>query len=119
MVDRTDEIEREYGEWTKLWARMVTGLNDNHLFQAARLCDPSDNRLFYPSDKRRTKENTEALRRAEHNLDSFWAIVDRVVRAECGSLEGTAVRRLLSQQRILRRTPEWVDSPAAASRRRG
>ena len=37
----------------------------------AKFGTPTDGRFYYPSDKRRTKPNTESMREAEHNLDLF------------------------------------------------
>lgn len=38
----------------------------------ADLGTPSGWTFFYPVDKRRTKENVEAMRRGEAHLDAFW-----------------------------------------------
>ncbi|KAF5689129.1 C2H2 C2HC zinc finger [Fusarium denticulatum] len=46
-------------------------------------------KFTYPEHQRRNKENVEMMRRAESNLDSFWARADR--------------------PRVLQRTPEWVE----------
>ncbi|XP_044724835.1 C2H2 and C2HC zinc finger [Hirsutella rhossiliensis] len=99
MVDREDGIKHQFDEQTKSWAKLVKAVSDKNLPRAAKLCDPSDKNFSYPSGKRRTKEDTEAMRRAEQKLDDFWAIVDRV-------------------QRTLQRTPEWVAEPAPAAKGR-
>ena len=110
FVDRKDEIQRDFAQWSKPLASMMTALKDQKLIHMVKLGDISDRRFFYPSDKRRTRENTEALRQAERNLDDFWVAIGKVLYTECGNLDGTAARRLLSQQRILQRTAEWVGS---------
>ncbi|KAL9618972.1 MAG: hypothetical protein Q9160_006366 [Pyrenula sp. 1 TL-2023] len=80
-------------------------------FEATDLADlgtPGGRRFFYPADKRRTKENTQALRSAEDNLNAFWSAVDSHLISKCkGSYD--MVRDLLSKDRVLQRTPEWVE----------
>jgi hypothetical protein len=49
------------------------------------------------------------LRKAEGNLDKFWVCVDGIVHGAAGDLSGTATKKLLSQNRALQRTPEWID----------
>jgi len=107
-VDRIEGIEAEYLQWHKRIASLVEGLRGENMGSISKLVDVSDKRFFYPIDKRRTKENVELLRRAEHNLDEFWSAVDTVVYKRCGELSGTAIRVALSEQRILQRTPEWA-----------
>ena len=47
---------------------------------------------------------------AEASLDEFWTAVDHTLRKRIGSkLEDTAFRKLLSQPRILQRTPQWIE----------
>ncbi|GAB7334308.1 hypothetical protein MBLNU13_g06336t1 [Cladosporium sp. NU13] len=48
------------------------------------------------------------MRRAEQNLDKFWHKVDRDIESKCGELGDGAVRRLLTRDRTLQRTPEWI-----------
>jgi hypothetical protein len=57
------------------------------------------------------QKRIEALRRAERNLDDFWAAVDQVLY----TIEGKAIRQLQLQQRVLQHTPEWVDKPTVTS----
>ncbi|KAI0449642.1 hypothetical protein F5B21DRAFT_493527 [Xylaria acuta] len=103
LVDREEDIKNEFSERTQPWGAVMAALNERHLAQVVRLGIPSDKRFAYPVEKRRTKQNVEALRRAEQNLDEFWAAVDRVVHAKCGELAGPTHRR------VMRRTPEWVE----------
>jgi len=80
---------------------MIGGIKDQAFVRIAGLGDISDRRFFYPSEKRRTKENVEALRRAERNLDDFWYAVDEIVDVNCGHLQGTVVRALFSAKCVL------------------
>ncbi|KAK9239237.1 hypothetical protein V1525DRAFT_56644 [Lipomyces kononenkoae] len=111
LASREDGIKKEFADRSKPWAKMIAALEEKNLAPVAKLGNPSDKKFAYPTEKRRTKENVEALRHAERNLDDFWATVDQVVHSKCGNLDGTAMRRVLSQPRILQRTPEWVDEP--------
>lgn len=80
--------------------------------------DPTKGRFFYPAEKRRTKDTTNAMRQAEHNLDEFWADADKF----CKKTIGQSIEDFLSQLctlndperpvfggRTLCRTPEWSD----------
>ncbi|KAE8309788.1 hypothetical protein BDV41DRAFT_567103 [Aspergillus transmontanensis] len=76
-------------------------------------CKPTEGKFTYPIEKRRTKENVTALRRAESCLDAFWAAIDQIMVNKAGDLSGTAARNLLSQPRILQRTREWIEPEKA------
>ena len=67
---------------------------------------PEGGRFHYPAEKRRTRENVQAMRQAERNLDDFWHELDSKLAKVYAS--SPRVRALLSQ-RILERTPEWVE----------
>lgn len=69
MVEKEAGIKQEFADRIKPWAKMMAALQDKSLSRAAKLGDPSDKRFFYPAEKRRTRENTETLRRAEQNLE--------------------------------------------------
>ena len=109
MPEYKDDIEKEFSKRTAQWAGIHSAIQEKNLGQAVKLGDVSGGRFAYPIDKRRTKENVDTLRQSEANLDAFWASIDELVHAKAGDLKGTAVRRLLSQPRIIQRTPEWVE----------
>ena len=119
MVDREDAIKDDYAHRFQGWTEIMDTLSDKHLMQVARLGNPADGRFAYPFEKRRTKQNIESLQRAERNLDEFWAGIDRLVYEKCGSLENTAVRRVLSQSRIMQRTADWVESAPSTTKPSG
>lgn len=73
---------------------------------------PGGAKFNYPVGKRRSKENVEALRRAESKLDGFWALFDEHMFRDTGNIEATALYQLLSQPRALHRTPEWIELPS-------
>lgn len=105
MVKRMDDIKADFGRTVSGWRQFNKSFKGTSL---AVLGNPSDGKFFYPVDKRRTRENTEAMRTAEHNLDRFWERVDKFLIEEDGMYLHQAVRDLLDK-RILRRTPEWVE----------
>ncbi|KAJ3535329.1 hypothetical protein NM208_g7175 [Fusarium decemcellulare] len=108
-VEWDDDIKNDFAQRTKPWGQILTALRDQKLINVARLAEPSAGKFTYPINKRRTRENVEALRRAELNLDKVWSQVDVVMHAAKVDLDGTSIQRLLSQQRMLQRTPEWVE----------
>ena len=75
---------------------------------------PTGGRFHYPIDKRRTRENVEAMRQAEQNLDSFWKAFDREMIRKNGI--SPRLKNLLSQ-RVLQRTPAWVEPEKGAKAR--
>jgi hypothetical protein len=113
MVTYEKEVEAEIEAKRAPVNKILGALQNDHLTEVARLGAPADGCFAYPYEKRRTKANTEARRLAEHNLDMLWASVDRLMSVKAGNLEGTATRRLLTQARMLQRTPEWVDKEAS------
>ncbi|KAH9215143.1 hypothetical protein DL95DRAFT_388854 [Leptodontidium sp. 2 PMI_412] len=66
-------------------------------------------RFYYPSEKRRTKENHEAMRQAEAELDAFWAKFDSKYKYKVGKTINEIVEGFLFENRDLKRTPEWVE----------
>ena len=108
MVDKKDSIQKEFTQQTAAWGSLLAGIDGQ---KVATLGTPEEGRFYYPVNKRRSKENVNAMRAAEANLDAFWAAVDATLRSEVGDqFENTALRKLLSQPRILQRTPAWIES---------
>jgi hypothetical protein len=109
--ERDKAFQLEYREHTD-WA----GDRLSHAFARfgqsfGRLGAPTNGRFSYPVEKRMTKENVAALRRAESHLDAFWQAFDKPVIETFRSLEKTAIRRFLLQPRVLQRTPAWIEPP--------
>lgn len=61
--------------------------------------------MDYPVNKRRTKDNVEAMRDAEKTLDDLWA---QILGASARALPPSS-KRVLSGARGPARTPEWVE----------
>jgi hypothetical protein len=101
MVEHEDELREDYLNTQKcIEPYMQIKFGDT----IASLGNPSSGRFHYPVDKRRTRENTEAMRQAEKHLDAFWEAVDR----KSKSAISPRIRQLFSQQ-VIQRTPEWVE----------
>ncbi|KAH9986731.1 hypothetical protein F4779DRAFT_304859 [Xylariaceae sp. FL0662B] len=109
LVDREEDIKKEYAESTTAQARLLTALRDTALIPIVSFADPSDKKFEYPIGRKRNKENIEKLRRAEACLDTFWARADDLMHSSIGGLGGMALKRLLTQPRLLSRTPEWTE----------
>ncbi|KAH7001429.1 hypothetical protein EDB80DRAFT_722255 [Ilyonectria destructans] len=112
--DRGDEIDQGFMQLSEPWCQMFSALEEQNLNNFAKLSDPSGGKFTYPFGKRRTRENVDALRRAEAKLDDVWANVDGIFATKQVQLDRTAVQHLLSQPRMLQRTPEWVETATVA-----
>ncbi|KAF4985945.1 hypothetical protein FDECE_16214 [Fusarium decemcellulare] len=108
-VQWDDDIKNDFAQRTGPWGQILTALRDQKLINVAGLAEPFAGKFTYPISKRRTRENVDTLRRAEMNLDRVWTQVDVIMHTSKVQLDGTAIQRLLSQQRMLQRTPEWVE----------
>jgi plasmid maintenance system killer protein len=116
MVKRKGAIQSEFAESTKGWGLVLKATGGPDQKKIVQLGQPEDRKFYYPVEKRRTKENVEAMRSAERNLDAFWSIVDKSMRTRFGNkLQGTALWQLLSRSNTLQRTPEWVDKDKQAT----
>ena len=68
---------------------------------------PSDGRFHYPVWKRRSREVVGAMRRAESNLDNFWADFDDRVAQKANMPERFSLSNFVGDYHI-NRTPEWA-----------
>ncbi|KAF4972300.1 hypothetical protein FSARC_1079 [Fusarium sarcochroum] len=93
------------------WIQIVGAYQGQPIFDLVRLGEPIPGRFTYQVQRRRNKENVDAMRRAEESLNAFWAKADRHLYDRTTNLgpKGSAVIKLLSQPRLLQRTPEWVE----------
>jgi hypothetical protein len=72
---------------------------------------PSGGKFTYPSDKRRTKQNTEKMIVAEKNLDHFWSLYD----ARWKRLVGKTINASMGEHvpihrgQPLERTGPWIE----------
>jgi len=72
---------------------------------------PGDGKFNYPTDKKRTKQTTEAMMTAEKNLDLFWSRFDvnwkRLAGKNISDCMGDHAPRQKGQQK--ERTAPWVE----------
>ncbi|ATY61278.1 hypothetical protein A9K55_005689 [Cordyceps militaris] len=108
-LDHVEEFKADHEKWGKPWTRLSPAIRELNIASAGRLAEPSGGKFSYPVGKRPTKENVDALRRAEANLDAVWQSLDEQLRSKAPELGGTAVYRFLAKPRMLRRTAEWVE----------
>ena len=119
---REDKLVADIKQAGRHWERIIAAFDKANLLatggggrkSAAAFGNPDDGKFAYPLDKKRTKENVQALRQAEKSLDEFWSTIDRIMQAKCRRLAGAAIDRVVIrlQNETLERTLEWKD-PAA------
>lgn len=110
MMDaRKTQIYDDFGGQSRAWQKIVKAFYSETMGPIFRQAIPTGGKFAYPIEKRRSKERVEILRRAESNLDDFWARFDEEMSRKAGNMETTALHRLLTRPRQLQRTPEWVD----------
>jgi hypothetical protein len=73
---------------------------------------PYEEKLFYPAHKRRTRDNVDAMRQAEANLDRFWAIIGETYEKETGIYRHSLVQAILDEGGELKRTAPWPEQAA-------
>ncbi|KAG6360887.1 hypothetical protein INS49_011955 [Diaporthe citri] len=104
-----NQIDEDFDEQSRAWQKIGKAFYSKTMREVLSHGMPTRGKFTYPIEKRRTKERVETLRRAESNLDSFWARFDEEMSLKAGNIETTALHRLLTQPRALQRTSEWVD----------
>lgn len=110
-LNRQQKIRADYIERTKRLAQVEAAFGEVDSSYA----DPSDKKFYYPVEKRRTKENTEAMQSAEKNLDEFWGKLDRLLLKTVNNSRNGVWTCLLSSDRKLQRTPDWIERPSKLS----
>ncbi|TVY46706.1 hypothetical protein LOCC1_G004658 [Lachnellula occidentalis] len=105
-VDHRAAIE---GDFPRLFSGIHDVVRNLSVVPFAKFGSPTEGRFHYPSDKKRTKQNTESMRTAEHNLDVFWANVDETCRSKTGRSFGRGIQHLFKEQQPMERTPEWIE----------
>ncbi|TGO37745.1 hypothetical protein BHYA_0090g00350 [Botrytis hyacinthi] len=71
----------------------------------------SPNCFHYPAERRRNAANNHRMRQAEELLDKVWDRIDQAYLEASGNTTLTsALQDLISSQRRLIRTPEWVET---------
>jgi hypothetical protein len=85
--------------------------SNTHSLDLANVGTPKDGRFDYPSDKKLSSHVVYQFRKAETELDAFWAKFEEVVRERIGTTPEDIFGEHLAfmEERVLERTPEWVD----------
>lgn len=64
-ADRNETLQKEYAQRTQSWGKILAALHEKSISsRAITLGQPTGSKFVYPVDKRRTRENVEALREA-------------------------------------------------------
>lgn len=105
-VEYEKEIKEEFLKKFAAIGELNVSFKDVSL---AKLGMPSDGRFQYPSDKRRTQQVIESMRKAEQNLDTFWETIDEQYKTKTGRTLHHALHHLFTEERQLERTPEWIE----------
>ncbi|KAF9880965.1 hypothetical protein CkaCkLH20_01115 [Colletotrichum karsti] len=102
MVSFKEELERDFHETI----RRLVPINDLTVsLNMARLGRPDADKFKYPVEKKRNRDNVEAMRNAEEILDVVWSNITRDLEKRDGV--SSRIRNLL--HRNIERTPEWVE----------
>ncbi|KAF2877921.1 hypothetical protein BDV95DRAFT_6709 [Massariosphaeria phaeospora] len=95
-------IMAQYGEYF-IKAAPYEGTVSSHLG------DPSDGKFYYPAHKTRNRQNVNAMRKAEANLDKFWKHIDRGYKNH-DRIDYQVLERIFSGEGGLQRTKPWDDT---------
>lgn len=106
LLDYEKDIKAEFEKKFMALAELDNNFKNLSLAKAGM---PADGKFQYPSDRRRTQQATETMRKAEQNLDLFWRTVDQQYKTKTGRTLHQAVRHLFTEERELERTPEWIE----------
>lgn len=68
---------------------------------------PLGEQLKYPEHKKRRPEVVATMRKAEQNLDRFWAAIDAHFKAKTGVVQHPSIRDCLEDFGEIRRTAPW------------
>lgn len=109
-ADSSKEVQAEFSLRFDKFATVNRILKDAPLQRKlSSLGSLTESRFFYPSDKRRTKETTDDMRKAEHNLDAFWNAIDQYYESKTRESLDDVIRKWQTGRRSLERTPEWIE----------
>lgn len=109
----TEAIEADVENLLSGFADLLQNLEGGSL---ASVGTPAEGRFHYPSDKRSTQQTVKAMQKAESHLDSFWRTADQNFSRTAGRTLHQAVRHLLSEDRQVQRTPDWIEPVKEPSR---
>ncbi|KAF5643658.1 uncharacterized protein FTJAE_3075 [Fusarium tjaetaba] len=97
------------GNKIDIWGEFKEAIQIEPAPDLIQFCEPDLGKFTYPVYRRKNKENVEMMRRAEWNLDAFWARADRYLYERTEDMDESILTGLLKSPRALHRTPEWVE----------
>ncbi|KAF9762069.1 hypothetical protein IL306_003567 [Fusarium sp. DS 682] len=104
-----DSATKSLEDKTGIWGEFKHALEIEPTPDLIPLGEPTPGKFTYPLHRRRNKENVDMMRKAEANLDAFWARADQYVHERTEDMDDSIVIGLLKNPRALQRTPEWVE----------
>ncbi|KAA8915203.1 hypothetical protein TRICI_002560 [Trichomonascus ciferrii] len=107
-INYEEQIERNYQKLTTSAQNIHTQVSEKDYFDLGiyKLGNPTDGKFAYPVDKKRNRENTIAMQKAERNLDAFWKAADRLLE-KTGVYKEPVFVSFLTEETMYR-TPDWV-----------
>jgi hypothetical protein len=115
--DYCTEIREDFSLRFAKFANLQDVLQDSPLQRKiSGMGSLTEGRFFYPSDKKRTRQTTDDMRKAEANLDSFWAAIDRHYQLKTGKILDDDIVQEWYGGRHMERTPEWIE-PVKATKK--
>lgn len=116
MPEKAVDLDQNWHRLARKWIVLNRDqeLNRGQELDFARLGTPTGSRFLYPADKPRTLRVTQAMQKAEANLDKFWDMVKDKIERYCETLPAPDDRPtwaliLLNETRVLQRTPDWAE----------
>lgn len=104
-VDMDAALKAGFAESMSDLAKVVSGATN---LSVAEEGNPSARVFYYPTEKLRSQQTVEDMRKAENRLDKFWNKVDQHFSNHAG---GWDISRVLSEHRELYSTPAWTELP--------
>lgn len=102
-------IEQDYQKLTTSVQKIHSQVSEKDYVDLGiyKLGNPTDGKFTYPVDKKRNRENTISMQKAERNLDAFWKAADRLL-DKTGIYKEPVFVSFLTKATMYR-TPDWVN----------
>jgi hypothetical protein len=102
------EIEEKVSEKMRLFEDLTNVAKKGEVLGIAESGTPKAGLFVYPSDKKPSAVNISQMRKAEAELDAFWADMDSAVKRRLGKSLQEHFKGHLPERQVTR-TPEWVE----------
>ncbi|KAJ3733640.1 hypothetical protein DFJ43DRAFT_1023459 [Lentinula guzmanii] len=107
-----DVEKEEQSQWfeniTKPVATFFTPVTSQGHLGVANLGTPKPGRFVYPIHKKLTEVTVGQIRKAEAELDAFWAKADSVMKSRIGITINEKLKEYIGERKV-ERMPEWVE----------